>query len=275
MPLDFSAGAQPESNARVTPGSLKLEFSKAADYDRIQALFEPVTLRQIDPQGFVVKRLDADFRAAIAVGSAGFLSDKKGDIQTLTIAYHTFINENRAPTQTHDYTEFGTGLSRIPGFNSAQLVMAALAIHEWWAYPPAEKIFNEINNTNLPSVKTYRDHLAWEEITDQKEIDTLFDCCYRNVAQDCGAGIGKPPPPEHRVNESFYVLTDKALATHARILLEFMKQGGLLNKRTQDKIPVDFSVLDDLGLTRSRLEALAAGQTSREQLRQMPGFTPS
>jgi hypothetical protein len=246
--------------------SLKLEFSKAADYDRINALFDPAIKQKVDPQGFVVLRTEEAFRKAAADGSVCMLTDQADEIQTITIAYRTFIDPAPTAGQRHEYTEIGTGLSRVPGYNSAQLIMAALAIHEWWSAAPKQAMVNEIDNGNAPSVKTYRDTLKWEEIRNQQEISLLFDLTYRNVAQDMGAGTGKPPPAAKRANETFYYFTDAALAVHVRILLEFIKQGGLLNKKTGHTIPVDFSALDYAGLTRPRLDAISNGVVDRIQL---------
>jgi len=246
--------------------SLKLEFSKAADYDRINALFDPAVKQQIDPHGFVVKRTEAAFRKAAADGSACILSDDADDIKTITIAYRTNVDPAAPAGHPHEYTEIGTGLSRLPGYNSAQLIMAALAIHEWWAAAPTKALINEIDNGNAPSVKTYRDTLKWEELKDQKETELLFAVTYRNVAQDLGAGPGMPLPTAKRTNETYYFFTDAALAVHVRILLEFMKQGGLLNKKTGHAIPVDFSALDHVGLTQPRLDAMSKGVIDRLKL---------
>jgi hypothetical protein len=247
------------------PRSLKLEFSKAADFGRINHLFDPAVKNAVDPHDHVYKRMDKDFRQAVEGGSAGMLSDENGEVMTLTIAYHTHAQANHAPSDPYEYTEFGTGLSRLPGFGSAQLVMAALALHEWLFAPPSRYMINIIDNTNAASIRTYRDHLGWQEITDPAERDVLFPAAYRSIDRDCGAGIGEPPQPEARASESFYTLPDSAIATYARILLSFMAQGGVQNK-TGQQIPVDFSGLDEAGLTRLRLDAMAHGVTDRAAL---------
>lgn len=249
--------------------SLTLEFSRAADYARIDHVFDPAVKHSYDPHDYVYKRREEDFRRAVAEGGGCTLSNTNGDVAGMTVAYHTYKDEHPAPGAPYEYTEMGTTLSRIPGYNSAQLIVAALAIHEWWQAAPSRMMVTIIDNTNEPSVRTYRDSLQWEEVTDAQETESLFTACYRNIAEDHGGGPGKPPPPEDRTGESFYAFTDQALAVHARILLEFMDQGGLLNRRTGDFIPVDFHALDDEGLTRGRIEALARGTTDRGLLFQI------
>jgi hypothetical protein len=265
-PFDGAApGDSRPAAASQLPKSLKLEFSKAADYGRITKLFDPAIKNVVDPHDHVYPRKDKDFRGALAAGGAGMLTDENGDVMTLTVAYHTHASDNPGPNDPYEYTEFGTGLSRLPGFGSAQLVMAALALHEWLINPPSKYLVNSIDNTNAASIRTYRDHLHWQPITDPAELDTVLNATYRNIDRDCGAGVGKPPPPAARGKETYYAFTDESLAIHARILLSFLDQGGLLNK-TGQKIPVDFSGLDEAGLTRSRVEAMARGVADRAVL---------
>lgn len=267
MPRDLSAdGGDARDVNRDLPVSLTLTFSKAADYSAINELFTPENRKKIDPHNFVAERHPDDFKAAIAYGGAGFLEDENGKVRIVTIAYRTHVKHKPEPRGHHDYTEFGSALSDIPGYNSAQLIMASLALKEWWMAMPRKKIINEIDNRNGPSVKTYRDYLKWEKIENQTEIDTLFDACYQNTVTDYGNGPGNPPTPDKRIHENFYALSNAAIAVHAQILLQFLNQGGLINKRTQHHIPVDFSALDTVGLTRPFLEAVAGGETDRKKL---------
>lgn len=256
------------AEATKKPNSLKLEFSKASDRSRINDAVEPEKLGLIDPHGFVAKRLQDDFNAAVDNGSAAFLSDEHDDVRGLLFAYHYPEYQDDIPVLgTHEYTEFGTALSYMPGFGSAKLIMAALVLKEWWHNHPSEKIVNEIENINGPSITTYRDQLKWEAIDDHDEREKLFDICYKNVDEDCGNGIGMPPPDSKKPGKTFFGFTDQALQVHAQILLTYMDMGGIVNKKTGDLIPVDFSELDDIGLTRPRLEAMADGMNDRDVLR--------
>lgn len=259
------------------PASLKLEFSKAADYGRIDALFEPAVKEKLDPGHYVYKRLEAPFRRAVESGAVALLSGDGGAVRTMTIAYRAHKDENADPAAgPFDFSEFGTGLASLGGYKSAMLVMTALALREWWAFPPKDAIVNDIALSNAPSVAIYRDRLGWEEVTDPARLDLLYNVKYRSVAVDSGNGVGKPPPAADRAGHPFFVFTDKALAIHARALLDFMDQGGVLNRKTGHHIPVDFSALDAAGLTRPMLEAMAQGVTDRVQLQAFapPKTTP-
>ena len=272
----MSISAPPEKVSEPKkPRSLKLEFSKAADYDRLNAAFDPKRLRRIDPHGYVARRLESHFRQAVENGNAAFLTDNdegpKEQVKGMLIAYHFPEYIDDLPLKnTHTYTEFGTAMSYIPGYGSAKLIMAALALKEWLQHPPSRKYVNEIENSNTASAKTYRDHLKWEAVDDEQERSTLFDILYRNVTSDSGQGIGRPPPPSKQKDKTFYSLTDHALQIHARILLDYIDAGGINNKQGEF-IPVDFTALDEEGLSYARLSAIAAGQTSRQAIMKIGG----
>lgn len=252
------------------PRSLKLEFSKAADYDRLNAAFDPKRLHTIDPHGFVARRLESHFKQAVENGDAAFLADNDApsdeQVKGMLIAYHFPEYINDTPVEnTHTYTEFGTAMSYIPGYGSAKLIMAALALKEWLQHPPSKKYVNEIENINTASARTYRDHLKWEAVIDEQERSELFDILYRNVTSDSGQGVGKPPPPSKQKDKTFYSLTNHALQIHAQILLDYIDAGGITNKQGEF-IPVDFSALDEEGLSYARLTAIANGETSRQAI---------
>jgi hypothetical protein len=277
LPFDFSPGAQNKpynfDPEKVT--SLRLEFSRAADYGRIDRLFDPAIKNQIDPQSYVVKRLDSVFHEAINNGRMTILSDQDGQVTALTAAYHVYDNESPGPDEPHNYTELGTSLATFGGYKSAQLVIAALALREWWQAPPTTAIVADIKKTNIPSIKAYEINLGWQEIAD-RTLDLKIDiACDRTLVEEKDkAAPRKLQFPNEPTSASWYECRDKALATQAQILLTYMALGGLINGRTGHKLPVDFSALDQEGLTKLRLEALAAGETSRERLRQIDGPAP-
>lgn len=244
--------------------SLKLAFSTAADYDRINKVFDPAIKHQYDPTGYVFKREESAFTRAVQGGHAAFLQDQHGTVETLTIAYHVAAQGKSAATP--DYTELGTTLARLPGYHSARLIVAALALHEWWQSPPVNSLAAEIKHANIPSLKTYRDALGWEAITDRTET--------QNISAITDQTLANPDDQNNDVDAwmamaAWYRPTNASLALQARLVLSFMDQGGLLNKKTGDFIPVDFSDLTRIGLTRKRLEALAGGETDRAKIRQV------
>lgn len=248
----------------MKPKSLKLEFSKAADYKRINALFDSAIKQKIDPKGYVVKRIAPAFRDAAAKGAIGLLSSEKGDVVTMTAAYRVrlprpaFVKD----TKQHDYVEMGTSLATLPGYGSAKLIVAALALKEWWEHPPRYAMTAEIKEENIASVITYRDRLGWQKVTDWVQAVKITKATDTTLAdeKDKTSGIGVPK------GAVWYQCTNDTLAIQARILLEFMDQGGLINKKTGHHIPVDFTALATAGLTHKRLQAIAGGTTKKAAL---------
>jgi len=238
---------------------LKLEFSKAADYGRIDKLFDPAIKNVADPDDYVVKRLDDVFHSAINKGNCVFLSDPAGDVQCMTIAYHAYLDDNPPPGANHDFTELGTSLSLRVGFNAAQLVVAVLALNEWWNHNPNIMTAAMIKATNIASLKTYRDALGWTVFSNPDVISDLFKATDKTLADITGPSILAP-------DEEWYHYDETSLSLHAQCLIAFMNQGGLINKKTGEKLSVDFSAIDKTGLTRPRLEALMRGVTDRNIL---------
>lgn len=258
-------------DGKPVPGQLTLAFSQAADYQRIDTLFTPALKTKMDPKSYVKKRYEPVFRNAITNGQAAFLVDKKGAAHTLTIAYRLQAQNNgrnsTAPSR-HDYTELGTSLARIQGYKSAQLVIAALALKEWWENPPVQDIVADIKYENIPSVKIYHNALGWKPEQDSPALDGFFAASYATITDEFDQPC-PPPDKEERSSITMHKVTPQAMAMMAQILLEYMKQGQLLNKHTKDTIKVDVSALDTIGLTKPRLQAIAGGQTDKTRLLQL------
>lgn len=266
--MSNNKGANKYAHLMTPPKSLKLEFTKAADYDRVNFMFDKGLLKKIDPLGYVAKRLDADFRRAVNGGSTVILGDENDHVRTLVMNYQMHEDRTAPKTDPHDYTELGSVMAVIQGYKSAFLLAAAIGLKEWWAHPPQKKLVTEIKHSNLAPIAIYK-ALGWVPVTDTQEVDDLFYLCYENVADDQGNAISGPPMSE-KSDIGFYQQIDSTLAAEAQVILEFINQGGLKNKHG-DFIPVDFSGLDDVGLTRPRLEAIAKGETSKDKLLKIGG----
>lgn len=255
------------------PGSLRLEFSRSADYGRINDLFTPAQKQAIDPHNYILKRHDHHFRRAVQAGGAAILGDAQGRIAAVTIAYRVnHTDGGPAPLRDpyrHDVTEFGTSMARLPGYGSAQLVVAALTLREWWLRPPRDATIAEIKRDNIASLKTYVDGLHWKPVTDINHARRLYDATDATLtdAKDKGAGknltdLSRAPSLWHRADQA-------TIRQAARTILRIAAQGGLLNKKTGDKITVDMTALSRSGLTPARLRAIADGQLDRQSLRRI------
>lgn len=258
----------------MRPLRLKLVFSHAADYQRIDALFHPAVKKQIDPHDYVVKRHDDHFRAAIKQGCAAILKDENGEVQTLTIAYRVKHPSSAANDNRHDATELGTSLARLPGYNSAKLIVAALTLREWWQAAPRHAMMAEIKRTNVPSAKTYIDGLHWSPLHNKARSDFLYEAADTTLVNDADKGAGSTVHPA-QAPSCWHVADDATIRQSARVVLEFMAQGGLHNKHTGHSIPVDFSTLAAIGLTEQRLKAMAGGNLDRARLRSLGGPRPA
>lgn len=258
--------------AVLRPQSLKLEFSKVADAARISRVFDPATKSNADPNDYVAKRLSAAFNKAVAEGCAAFLSDENGRVQALTIAYHLSGDRTKTADEQHDHTEMGSTISLVQGYKSTAPVIAALALREWFNHAPAQHMAADIKQSNVPSVKVYQETLGWEVMKDKAAATNINDASWRTIPDEERDPSGQTPydsAPAKGAHMDWYACNDNALPKQAALVLEAMNQGGLINKRTGDVIPVDFSALAAEGLTKNRLEAIAKGLTDKAKLKQI------
>jgi hypothetical protein len=234
---------------------LRLEFSKAADLPRVQQMLSAPLKEQIDPHNYVAVRESEALKAALDLGGGAFLTGPGSDIFSMAMSYE--IREpgkKGAAAQKPDYIEMGSTMSRTPGYNAAQLTLAALTLKQWWDNPPENMFVCEVIPGNAASIRSYS-ALGWRPITSRALMKDLFFLCNETITS------------HDKNRETLWFYCDDSVITHqARILLNFMDQGGLLNRQSRSRIAVDFSALDAAGLTRRRLEAMAIGTTDRRKL---------
>ena len=232
------------------PGQLRLAFSTAADRGQIKALFDPAIKDQIDPQGHVARREDALLDTHIDNGRAAMLVDDSGNVHTLAIAWHLSAAHDAHKRPRH--IEIGSAMTRLTGFHSANPVIAALALHEWWKPTvPRGLIAAEVSNNNLPSQKLFRDKLGWKAVTNKKILQNINELSYAGVV-----GYNHTTDPK-----TWYKVDRDVRQKQAQIILDFIKRGSLLNTASGHAIKLDLtSALTNAGLPLSRLEALANGR---------------
>ena len=242
------------------PSKLRLAFSQAADIARVGRMFDPAVKDSIDPKRFVVRREKSVFESTIASGKAAFLYDTaNGEVHTLTMAYP--IRDKQSGN--HDHTEIGTSITRLAGFKSAQIVIAAMILKEWWEDPPSGMIVTEILPDNAPSLHVYRDQLGWTPVTDTETVETLHRLCNESIsAEDKGR------------QTVWFCCGNAVLPKLAQILIDHMDKGALHNKYSGETIDLDLQAMDDIGLTRRHLELIARGITDKGMLRAMPAPPP-
>lgn len=253
QPKPLTADGQP------APSKLKLAFSRAADGPRISKILDPAVKSKIDPNAFVIKRSKTAFNNAVANGRAAFLHDAAtGEVRTLSMAYHTHDEKGQ-----HKYTENGTSITSLAGYGSAPLVISALVLSQWWKSPPSGMIVAEILAHNKPSRSVYEGKLGWQPITDKAKADDVQKLTDMTL-----------PPSERGQVAPWYSCPDSALPKLARVLLDYMDRGTLVNKHTGHSIDLDLSALEGTGLTRARLEMIARGIVSKTLLSTPPPGGP-
>lgn len=232
------------------PARLKLAFSNNGDHDRISRLFEPDIKGKIDPHGYIMKREPEFFDAGVINGSAVFLFDPANDsgdnVHALTIGYRSHFHKP-ASGNHHNYTEIGTTLSRLQGFKAAQIVIAASSLKEWWEKSPSKLIVTDLKNDNGASVNAFQNLLGWAIVQGEAII--------RDINANCAPAWGH-----------WYMCNGKTLSKQAQVILDYMDGGELYNKHTQQRIKLDLSAMEEIGLGRELLEALAEGKTDKGAL---------
>lgn len=252
--------------------SLKLSFSKAADASRIAKILEPQVKGAFDPHSHVAMRLKSSFNKAVAEGAATMLVDENGDVRVLTMAYHVHADKNPAAGARHDHTNFGTSLSLMPGYRASALAISALALREWLLCPPEQTISAGIVPENAQSRAIYQKMLGWKTIDAPDLIRSIATATWRTLPDpsDPSGNTCMEKPPSELGSVGWYDCDAGAVMQQAGVLLDVMDKGYLANK-SGDRIAVDLSALEAEGLTKKRLQAMAAGVTSRPAILKMQG----
>jgi hypothetical protein len=208
----------------------------------------------IDRNNYVAMRETDVLKEALTKGGGAFLTGPGTEIFNMAMSYEIRKPGTQA-ADAPDYIEMGSTMSRSGGYNAAQLTLAALTLKQWWNNPPEEMFVTEIIPGNSASIRTYAATLGWRAITDRTLMKDLFFLCNQTISGN------------DKNKETLWFHCDESVITHqARILLSFMDQGGLVNRQSRARIAVDFTAMDDIGLNRKRLEAIAVGTTNRGKL---------
>jgi hypothetical protein len=116
----------------------------------------------------------------------------------------------------------------------------------------------EILLENAPSRKAYCRTLGWDRIPVKATVAAIDTACNANVTANDNAD--KP--------YMWIRCSRRALANQAHVLLDFMDKGELKDKQG-NIIKLDLTALNDAGLTRARLEAMAEGEANKRVLRRL------
>lgn len=244
---------------QTIPASLKLHFSTAANKDAIHHLFTEDVKSIIDPRNNVFKRQEFYFNDAIDKGHAALLTSDQGDIFSMAFGYPSSLDGDHTKTPP-DFVEVGTVISTFAGFNTAKVVISAITLKQWWEAEPTVSFASAIKHDNHASIISFQ-KMGWHAIHDEDLIEKINLSCNQNII---------PPEKsedEDSPEENWFVLGPDAIAAKAHTLLEHMSRGTLYNKYSNEQVDLDLSALEEIGLTRPRLEAIAYdGITDKEEL---------
>ncbi|MFN3827007.1 MAG: hypothetical protein ACK4NR_05205 [Micavibrio sp.] len=236
------------------PGVLKFNFTTAAHIPAIEALFMPPLKDQIDPTGQVALRDHDTFTKLVTDGHAAVLEDEEGHVYSMAIGWH-LAEPGR---KRSEYVEIGSVMSRLPGFGCADVVVAALALHEWWRPSiPTGLIAAEVSDDNKASTRLFRDHLKWSALPKTgASLSRLNNLSYAGLVNYQHAGDSKT-----------WYKSDAAARQHqARMLLDYLNRGTLRNA-AGSTIKLDLSALTKTALHESRLQRMVNGETTKKALR--------
>ncbi|MDP7141834.1 MAG: hypothetical protein QF692_08400 [Alphaproteobacteria bacterium] len=271
-----TANTQPSDNSHTTQtidalkgkkSWLKLSFSKAAaDRVKLDDFFHPTNKSKIDPDDYVLIRKDTYFDPALDKATA-YLEDEDEIAHAVALSYRMNPPQN-PPKNGHDFSEIGTVLTDIKGFEIGALCIAACTLKEWWEAAPNRLFIANIKDDNTSSIRTFQ-KLGWDPLHDPKLAQEIGEACDQSLDDPSQAFIHKSQSTNPDDAETWYVMTPVSLCIQAQILIHFMDDGYLFNKRTGETIDLDLGALDDIGLTRPRLEYLAQGQLNKSILMQV------
>lgn len=244
---------------------LRLAFSTAADDVRIRTALDPTLREKVDPEHHVAERLMAAFNTAVVQGCVAMLSDDKGTVKSLTVAYHCHLAKIPGDATPHDHINFGTSLSYLSGYKISAIVIAALALREWLLHPPlGGEISAGIANDNIASLKIYNEMLKWEKLEDPVRLKPVMGATWHTLPdpRDKTGQTARDDAPDDLAGVGWYMCDKQTLITQAQYLLDLIDRSGRIAGK-QGVLEVDLSALEQEGLTRIRLEAMARGVTSR------------
>lgn len=237
---------------------LKLNFACPDDYKRIVDFFRSDRKEQADPNKYIYKRKREYFENSLSTRSAAFITDISTDeIVYYTSTYKMYDGEVN-PNQRHTYTEAGTSISLIPGYGSTSFVASLLMLKEWLYDPPEKFMVARTKQENKAAIMARGKIMGWDIVKDENLIHELIECCDRSCRSEY---VGESS------NNTlwFYMQGELAIQKEANLALRVIERGALINKY-EEIMPIDYSVIDEVGLSEGKLRAMARGEFDREKL---------
>jgi hypothetical protein len=252
------------------PGWLKLQFTRAADFNRVIHFLRPENKETFDPNDYVVERLHSYMSYAIGKGQGVYLEDSQRNIFGLAINYNLHAN-------ALDFREIGTTCAPIQGYKTGALIVSALSLKSWWEDENLhdKKTFTiaDIKKSNVGSLKLFQG-LGWEIIENQflaRTINAGGEMSLPDDQKDPNiANYDYNTAPHFWLEES-----EESIIAYAKLLLHYMDTGVLTSKRDTDQITIDLTALDEVGLTRDVLTEIASGNLDKTALKQLSSPRPT
>lgn len=237
---------------------LKLNFAELNDYDRITEFFASDEKTKADPHGYIYSRKKEYLLDTLKTRSAAFITDvSTNDIVYFTSTYRLYDGEIDL-NNNHIYTEAGSSVSLIPGYGSTSFVASLLMLKEWLYHPPERHIVSRIQQENKAAIMARSKDMGWNIVQDEEKIKELETYCRKICPDNCDGGCVKGML-------WFYMQGGYAIQKEANLALRVIERGALINKDDEIK-PMDYSVINEVGLSEDRLMAMAKGEFSREKI---------
>ncbi len=219
-----------------TPKKYYVRFSNAQDFDKISDFYD------LNAHKNVLKR-QSDLMEKLATdGAIVLVEDDKGNIVASSITYpHSVTDANGVDVVK--WQELGTTravLNGFPGMFDAMITMQALRA---FLVEPPENTFVAQMHT-LP-VQTMAGKLGWRRMPDAPE-QALLDAKGKTV-----------PDAKAVTSDNWFICGIEALPTMAKWMEKTMDSPVLENKKTGEKIELDFSKSSFFTMFKDEIRALA------------------
>lgn len=144
------------------------------------------------------------------------------------------------------WSEIGATRSTLSGMSLYPFVIASQVIHEFLHQTPEDKFFANVYESNDAVRNLLTNIVGWKEFEPEDEI--LAAC-----------KTTKETPSSDRAR-IWYEATSDTLAHQARLVSEFIGKTHVENKKTQEKVPLDFGRFSLATIYKKHVEELAHGR---------------
>ncbi|MDD9899559.1 MAG: hypothetical protein OXT65_01105 [Alphaproteobacteria bacterium] len=210
-------------------------FSRDGDYDKLINFYEG------HPHQSILKRNAPLIKKMIDEGTVIMLENKDGDIIAASVTY-PYAAKNAAGNDNVKWQEVGTLRSAVGGFGLVDALVSLQTLRTFLVEPPSDRFIARMDDA---PVQKMGKRLGFREFAPVKEV---FNLKAAMVPEDAHA-------PKH---ENWYQLGIEGMPVVAQAAAKLLDNPVLQNKRTGEKIMLDFSRSNFCRRFGEEIRALAA-----------------